>query len=427
VLTLHGKERHACSSASPSTTWCSPPTRCCGATTRLAAQDYHLLILDEAQTVKNAGSQAAQVVRRSRPGIACASPARRWKTTWASCGPSSTSCCRASWATRKSFTRTWRTPIEKHGDTPRRELLAKRRAPFILRRRKEEVATELPPKTDHPAHRGTGRPPARPVRDRAQRHGQAGARSHRRPGLRRSQIVILDALLKLRQVCCDPRLLKTGPPQPVKERAKLDLLMDMLPEMVEEGRRILLFSQFTAMLDLIRVELDRLGIGYVTLTGDTTGPGNPVRRFQEGEVPVFLISLKAGGVGLNLTAADTVIHYDPWWNPAVKTRPPTGPTASARPSRCSSTSSSSPAASRKRSSPSRKGKPTWPGAVAVTKPGRFPLFNSPLCQSPLAGMKGAGGDFNPLALPTAAKSPPTPLYERGKLSAPGRQGTRTDP
>ena len=137
-------------------------------------------------------------------------------------------------------------------------------------------------------------------------------------GFNRSQIVILDALLKLRQVCCDPRLLKSETAQRVKERAKLDLLMDLLPEMVEEGRRILLFSQFTSMLDLIRVELDRLGLGYVTLTGATTDRETPIRRFQEGEAPIFLISLKAGGVGLNLTAADTVIHYDPWWNPAVE-------------------------------------------------------------------------------------------------------------
>ena len=137
-------------------------------------------------------------------------------------------------------------------------------------------------------------------------------------GFGRSQIVILDALLKLRQVCCDPRLVRTPLAQRVKERAKLDLLMTMLPEQVEEGRRILLFSQFTHMLALIEAELKRVGIDYVTLTGSTTDRETPVRRFQNCEVPVFLISLKAGGVGLNLTAADTVIHFDPWWNPAVE-------------------------------------------------------------------------------------------------------------
>jgi SNF2 family DNA or RNA helicase len=139
-----------------------------------------------------------------------------------------------------------------------------------------------------------------------------------RMGFARSQIVILDALLKLRQVCCDPRLVKTSIARKVPERAKLDLLMAMLPELVDEGRRVLVFSQFTSMLALIEHELDKADLPYVTLTGDTNDRETPIRRFQNNEVPIFLISLKAGGVGLNLTAADTVIHYDPWWNPAVE-------------------------------------------------------------------------------------------------------------
>jgi SNF2 family DNA or RNA helicase len=137
-------------------------------------------------------------------------------------------------------------------------------------------------------------------------------------GFARSQIVILDALLKLRQVCCDPRLVKATAARKVAERAKLDLLMAMLPELVDEGRRILVFSQFTSMLALIEDELRAAAIPYALLTGDTADRETPIRRFQDGEMPVFLISLKAGGLGLNLTAADTVIHYDPWWNPAVE-------------------------------------------------------------------------------------------------------------
>ena len=100
--------------------------------------------------------------------------------------------------------------------------------------------------------------------------------------------------------------------------AKLERLMEMLPELIEEGRRVLLFSQFTSMLALIEEALQAAGIGYTLLTGDTRDRETPIRRFQSGEVPLFLISLKAGGLGLNLTAADTVIHYDPWWNPAVE-------------------------------------------------------------------------------------------------------------
>jgi SNF2 family DNA or RNA helicase len=94
--------------------------------------------------------------------------------------------------------------------------------------------------------------------------------------------------------------------------------MDMLPELVDEGRRILVFSQFTSMLALIAAELDATKLPFVQLTGDTKDRESVVKQFQEGTVPVFLISLKAGGVGLNLTAADTVIHFDPWWNPATE-------------------------------------------------------------------------------------------------------------
>ena len=136
-------------------------------------------------------------------------------------------------------------------------------------------------------------------------------------GLARSGIIILDALLKLRQACCDPRLLAMKSAQKAGS-AKLERLMDLLGILLDEGRRVLIFSQFTSMLALIEAALRKAGIPYVLLTGDTRDREAPVRRFQAGEVPVFLISLKAGGVGLNLTAADTVIHYDPWWNPAVE-------------------------------------------------------------------------------------------------------------
>ena len=202
----------------------------------------------------------------------------------------------------------------------RREILARRIAPFILRRRKEQVATELPPKTivvRSVELEGRQRDLYETVRATMDERirDEIAAR-----GFARSQIVILDALLKLRQVCCDPRLVKTSIARKVPERAKLDLLMAMLPELVDEGRRVLVFSQFTSMLALIEHELDKADLPYVTLTGDTNDRESPIRRFQDGEVPIFLISLKAGGTGLNLTSADYVIHYDPWWNPAVESQ-----------------------------------------------------------------------------------------------------------
>jgi len=139
-----------------------------------------------------------------------------------------------------------------------------------------------------------------------------------RRGLARSRIVVLDALLKLRQVCCDPRLLKLQAAAGVRESAKLEALLEMLESLLEDGRRVLLFSQFTSMLDLIVPELHARNIPFVELRGETRDRETPVNRFQAKDVPLFLISLKAGGTGLNLTAADTVIHYDPWWNPAVE-------------------------------------------------------------------------------------------------------------
>ncbi len=285
---------------------------------KLAEHDYHLLILDEAQTVKNAGSQAAKAVRllraRHRLCLTGTPLENHLGELWAQFD----FLLPGFLGEQKDFTRGWRTPIEKHGDPIRRELLARRVAPFILRRRKDDVAADLPPKTEVlRTVELTGRQrdlyeTVRVAMDKRVRDEIASR------GFARARIVILDALLKLRQVCCDPRLLKTDAAARVKERAKLDLLMDMLENLLAEGRKVLVFSQFTGMLDLIHEQLVEAGIGCVMLTGDTQNREAVVRRFQEGTVPVFLISLKAGGVGLNLTAADTVIHYDPWWNPAAE-------------------------------------------------------------------------------------------------------------
>jgi len=216
------------------------------------------------------------------------------------------------------FRRHYRVPIEKQHDEACQQRLNQRIAPFILRRTKAQVATELPPKTEITRRVAL----AGKQRDLYDGLRLALADELREViaerGIAHSGIVVLDALLKLRQVCCDPRLVKLEVARGVHESAKLQLLMEMLPALLDEGRRILLFSQFTSMLKLLSAELDRRRIRYVTLTGETRDRGDPVQRFQAGKVPLFLLSLKAGGVGLNLTAADTVIHYDPWWNPAAE-------------------------------------------------------------------------------------------------------------
>ncbi len=284
----------------------------------LSAHDYHMLILDEAQTVKNVASQAAQVVRRLNARHRLCLTGTPLENHLGELWAQFDFLLPGFLGDAKSFTKIWRTPIEKHGNRARRDLLAQRVRPFIMRRRKEDVAKELPEKTlivRTVELEGMQRDLYETVRiamDQRVRDEIA------EKGFARSHIVILDALLKLRQVCCDPRLLKLASARKVKERAKLDLLMEMLPELVGEGRRILVFSQFTSMLELIEIELLKESLPYVKLTGDTQNREEVVRSFQDGEVPIFLISLKAGGVGLNLTAADTVIHYDPWWNPAVE-------------------------------------------------------------------------------------------------------------
>ncbi|MCW5624423.1 MAG: DEAD/DEAH box helicase [Burkholderiales bacterium] len=279
---------------------------------------FHAVILDEAQQIKNAATRAARVVGRLDAGHRICLTGTPLENHLGELWSLFAFLMPGLLGDATAFRRGYRTPIEKHGDGARLAQLVRRIRPFLLRRTKEQVATELPPKTEIVRSielDGPQRDLYETVRAalQAQLRAEIAAR-----GLARSQIAILDALLKLRQVCCDPRLVKIDSARKVKGSAKLETLLDMLEEMLGSGRRILLFSQFTSMLALIESELQARGIGFVKLTGDTRDRAKPVKEFQTGKVPLFLISLKAGGTGLNLTAADTVIHYDPWWNPAVE-------------------------------------------------------------------------------------------------------------
>jgi superfamily II DNA or RNA helicase len=319
VLVLHGMDRHerrhGISEADIVVTTYTVLTRDIEAMVELS---WHLVVLDEAQAIKSPSAQATRAVSRLNArhrlclsGTPIENNLGELWSLFAFLAP-------GLLGSRKSFTKRFRTPIEKEGDQARRQQLATRIRPFILRRTKGQVATELPPK--HTILRRVTLPPEQ--RDlyeaiRATMHDQVTKEIAAR-GLARSQVVVLDALLKLRQACCDPRLLKLPGGPPKAPSGKLDELMEMLGEMIAEGRRVLLFSQFTSMLDLLKPSLDAAEIPYVELRGDTSDRAEPVRRFEAGEVPMFLISLKAGGRGLNLVAADTVIHYDPWWNPAVE-------------------------------------------------------------------------------------------------------------
>ena len=137
-------------------------------------------------------------------------------------------------------------------------------------------------------------------------------------GKAKSRMLVLSALLRLRQVCCDLRLLKLEGVNPAGASGKLDLFTELLEEALDGGHRVLVFSQFVTMLTLLKEKLTENSIDYCYLDGSTTDRGAVVEKFQGSAIPVFLISLKAGGTGLNLTGADTVIHFDPWWNPAVE-------------------------------------------------------------------------------------------------------------
>lgn len=284
----------------------------------LLNHQYHLLILDEAQVIKNPNTMAHRIVQQLRANHRLCLTGTPMENHLGELWSLFHFLMPGFLGDSKKFTQTFRNPIEKRQDQDRQQALTRRVRPFMLRRTKEEVVSELPPKTEIVQHIEL-LPTQRALYEsvRLAMHTRIQAEIEEK-GLKRSQIVILDALLKMRQVCCDPRLLKIESAQNVHESAKLQFLIDTLPEMIEENRKILLFSQFTSMLAIIEKELKKLGIPYVILTGQTKDRQTPIQAFQSGEVPLFLISLKAGGTGLNLTAADTVIHYDPWWNPAVE-------------------------------------------------------------------------------------------------------------
>ncbi|QXI49503.1 DEAD/DEAH box helicase [Pseudomonas anuradhapurensis] len=283
----------------------------------LRAQRWHVLVLDEAQNIKSSTSKAALAVCELQAGQRLCLTGTPMENNLGELWSLFHFLMPGWLGDQKRFNQDYRTPIERHGDGERMAHLAKRIRPFLLRRTKEQVATELPAKTEmvhwvelSDAQRDTYEAVRvamdKKVRDEIARNGAA-----------RSQIVILDALLKLRQVCCDLRLVKGVESKGNQaDKGKLGALLEMLDELLSEGRRVLLFSQFTSMLALIEEELHKRKIRYSLLTGDTRDRRTPVQQFQQGDSEVFLISLKAGGVGLNLTAADTVIHFDPWWNPA---------------------------------------------------------------------------------------------------------------
>lgn len=279
---------------------------------------FRLLVLDEAQAIKNPATKLAQRVRAVQADCCLCLTGTPLENHLGELWALMDVALPGLLGGQKAFRRQFRTPIEEHGDRERQQQLARRVAPFLLRRTKAEVAAELPPKTEliqYVELEGQQRALYESIRvSMHKRIRQLVAKQ----GMARSHIQFLDALLKLRQACIDPRLVKLDKAAGIRDSAKLAWLRETLPQLLEEGRKLLVFSQFTEVLGLVEMELKALKIPYAKLTGQTRKRQQAIDSFQNGEVPVFLISLKAGGSGLNLTAADVVIHLDPWWNPAVE-------------------------------------------------------------------------------------------------------------
>lgn len=283
-----------------------------------ADHSFSMLILDEAQLIKNPNTRIASDVRT----IKC-------DTRLCLSGTPLENHLGELWALmdfalpgllggRKTFNKHYRTAIEDQRDHDRQRELARRIAPFMLRRTKADVVQDLPPKTEIVQYvelEGKQRTLYESIRISMEKRIRDLIAQK---GMARSHIEFLDALLKLRQACIDPRLVKLEKAADIVESAKLNWLSENIPLLLEEGRHILLFSQFTEVLGLIEQLLEEQHITYVKLTGQTRNRQQVIEQFQSGEVKVFLVSLKAGGSGLNLTAADVVIHVDPWWNPAVE-------------------------------------------------------------------------------------------------------------
>jgi superfamily II DNA or RNA helicase len=281
--------------------------------------NFYYLILDEAQFIKNARTKTTQIIQQLKASHRLCLTGTPLENHLGELWSLFHFLMPGLLGDAKQFRLWFRTPIEKYADLDRRELLARRVKPFMLRRTKNQVASELPPKTEITRTIEI----VGPQRDLYEAIRMSMEKKVRdaiaKQGLGKSHILLLDALLKLRQVCCDPRLLSLPEAAIAHETSsKLETLMELLDNLVEEGRRVLVFSQFTSMLKLIEEKLIDRNYDYLKLTGQTQNRQALVEQFQEGKTPIFLISLKAGGTGLNLTRADTVIHYDPWWNPAVE-------------------------------------------------------------------------------------------------------------
>jgi len=281
-------------------------------------QHFCYIILDEAQKIKNAKTKMTQEIKKLKSDHKLALSGTPIENHLGELWSIFDFLMPNFLDTLTFFKNYYQNPIEKENDLSRQKLLNERVKPFIIRRTKEKVAHELPPKSEIIKYTQFEPKQSKLYESIRVTMEKKVREAVLEKGIGSSHITILDALLKLRQVCCDPSLVKIDEALKVQESAKLELFLDLVDELVSEGRKILVFSQFTSMLKIIEEKILEKGILYTKLTGSTVNREQAIERFTDGKADMFLISLKAGGVGLNLTQADTVIHYDPWWNPAVE-------------------------------------------------------------------------------------------------------------
>ena len=281
-------------------------------------EKFFYVILDEAQKIKNHKTKMTQAVKKLKSEYRLALSGTPIENHLGELWSIFDFLMPNFLDTLTFFKNYYQNPIEKENDFSRQKLLNQRVKPFIIRRTKEIVAHELPQKsiivkyTQFESKQSKLYESIRVTMEKKVREAVSSK------GIGTSHITILDALLKLRQVCCDPSLVKLEDALKVEESAKLELFLDLVDELLSEGRKILVFSQFTSMLKIIEEKIVEREIKYTKLTGSTVNREQAIGKFTDGKADMFLISLKAGGVGLNLVEADTVIHYDPWWNPAVE-------------------------------------------------------------------------------------------------------------
>ncbi|MFC3032571.1 SNF2-related protein [Pseudoalteromonas fenneropenaei] len=277
--------------------------------------DFDSIVLDEAQYIKNESAQVSKCVKQLNAEFKLCLSGTPVENNLLELKSLLDFVMPDVLGTKQQFKHYFQLPIERDNDRERAIELKQLLAPFILRRTKADVVKELPDKTELLKELEFAPEQKQLYQAVVTSLEQKLLDLFREQGVERSKLAFLDALLKLRQICCHPSL--------VDERfqaqsAKFAWLAHHLPIMLSEGRKVIIFSQFTTVLDLIAAQCEAEQINFTMLTGQTRHRDKVIAEFTQGQCDVFLISLKAGGTGLNLTQADTVIHFDPWWNPAVE-------------------------------------------------------------------------------------------------------------